>query len=246
MDAGVPISEPVAGAGIGLIKEGDRIIILTDIQGLEDYFGDMDFKIAGTKEAITALQLDVKISGIDIEVLKEALNKAKIARNFIINEMEKVIDKSRSTLSTYAPRIITCPISPDKIGEVIGPGGRVIKKIIKETGTEINIDDVEGKITISSMDENKAKKALEIIKGIITEPEVGEIYQGKVKRITNFGAFVEIMPGKEGLVHVSELSNEFVKNVSDVVKVGDEIKVKLIDIDELGRLNLSKKRAESS
>lgn len=246
MDAGVPISEPIAGAGMGLIKEGDRIIILTDIQGLEDYLGDMDLKIAGTKEAITALQLDIKISGIDIEVLKEALNKAKIARNFIIDEMEKVIDKSRNTISIYAPRIITYPIPSDKIGKIIGPGGKVIKKIIKETGTEIDIDDVEGKITISCIDENKAKKALEMIKGIIKEPKVGEIYQGEVKRITNFGAFVEIMPGKEGLVHVSELSNKFVKNVSEVVKIGDEIKVKLINIDESGRLNLSKKRAESS
>ncbi len=159
--------------------------------------------------------------------------------------MEKLIDKSRSTLSIYAPRIITYPIPSDKIGKIIGPGGKVIKKIIKETGTEIDIDDVEEKITISCIDENKAKKALEMIKDIIREPKVGEIYQGKVKRITNFGAFVEIMPGKEGLVHVSELSNEFVKNVSDVLKVGDEIKVKLINIDESGRLNLSKKRAMS-
>lgn len=246
MDAGIPISESVAGVGMGLIKEGNKTIILTDIQGLEDYLGDMDFKIAGTKEAITALQLDIKISGIDIEVLKEAFNKAKIARNFIIDEMEKVIDKSRITLSTYAPRIITYPIPLDKIGEIIGPGGRVIKKIIKETGTEIDIDDAEGKVTISCMDENKAKEALEIIKGIIEDPEVGKIYLGEVKRITNFGAFVEIMPGKEGLVHVSELSNKFVKNVSDVLKVGDRIKVKLINIDESGRLNLSKKRAESS
>jgi len=244
MDAGVPISEPVAGVGMGLIKEGDKIIILTDIQGLEDHLGDMDFKIAGTREAVTALQLDIKISEIDTGILREAFRKAKIARNLIINEMEKVIKRPRSSISNYAPRIITSLVSLDKIGEIIGPGGRVIKKIIKETGVNIDIDDTEGRITISSTDEDKAKRALEMIKGIIKEPKVGEIYLGKVKRITNFGAFVEIMPGKEGLVHISELSNGFVKNVSDVVKVGEEIKVKVINIDESGRLNLSKRKAE--
>ncbi len=241
MDAGVPISEPVAGVGIGLIKEGDKVIILTDIQGLEDHLGDMDFKVAGTKEAITALQLDIKVSGISIKVVEEALYKAKIGRDLILKEMEKVISKPRSELSSYAPRIAILTIPLDKIGAIIGPGGKIIKGIIKETGVEIDIDDLEGKVTISSPDEEGANKALMMVKDLIREPRVGEVYLGKVKRVTDFGAFVEIMPGKEGLVHISQLSDEFVKNVSDAVKVGDEIRVKLIRIDELGRLDLSKK-----
>ena len=241
MDAGVLISEPVAGVGIGLIKEGDKVIILTDIQGLEDHLGDMDFKVAGTKEAITALQLDIKVSGISIKVVEEALYKAKVGRDLILKEMEKVISKPRSELSSYAPRIAILTIPLDKIGDIIGPGGKIIKGIIKETGVEIDIDDLEGKVTISSLDEEGANKALTMIKGLIEEPRVGQVYLGKVKRVTDFGAFVEIMPGKEGLVHISQLSDKFVKNVSDVVKVGDKIRVKLIRIDELGRLDLSKK-----
>ncbi len=241
MDAGVPISEPVGGVGMGLIKEGNKVLILTDIQGLEDHLGDMDFKVAGTKEAITALQLDIKVSGVSIKVVEEALYKAKVARGLILKEMEKVISKPRSKLSSYAPRIATLAIPLDKIGEIIGPGGRIIKGIIKEAGVEIDIDDMEGKVTISSFDEEGANKALMMIKDLIREPQVGEVYLGKVKRVTDFGAFVEIMPRKEGLVHISQLSDKFVKNVSDVVKVGDKIWVKLIGIDELGRLNLSKK-----
>jgi len=241
MDAGIPISEPVAGVGMGLIKEEDKTIVLTDIQGLEDHLGDMDFKIAGTKEAITALQLDIKISRVSIKVLEEALYKARRARALILEKMETVIKKPRSQLSSYAPRITTLSIPSDKIGNLIGPGGKIIKGIIKETGVEIDIDDIEGKVTISSFDEEGAKKALDMVRRIIRDPQVGEIYLGKVKRITDFGAFVEIAPGKEGLVHISQLSNKFVKSVSDVVKVGDEIRVKLIDIDELGRLNLSRK-----
>lgn len=245
MDAGVPISEPVAGVGIGLIKEGDKTIVLTDIQGMEDHLGDMDFKIAGTKEAITALQLDIKISGVNIEILEEALNKAKKARAFILEQMKVVIKESRPQLSDHAPRITTLSIPFDKISNLIGPGGKVIKGIIKETGAQIDIDDVEGKVTVSSLSAEGGEKALAMIKGIIRDPEVGEIYTGKVKRVTDFGAFVEITPGKEGLVHVSQLSDSFIKNVSDVVKVGDQITVKLIGIDELGRLNLSKKEVES-
>jgi len=244
MDAGVPISEPVAGVGVGLIKEDDKVLILTDIQGLEDHLGDMDFKVAGTKEAITALQLDIKVSGVSIKVVEEALYKAKVARGLILKEMEKVISKPRSKLSSYAPRIATLAIPLDKIGEIIGPGGRIIKGIIKEAGVEIDIDDMEGKVTISSFDEEGANKALMMIKDLIREPQVGEVYLGKVKRVTDFGAFVEIMPRKEGLVHISQLSDKFVKNVSDVVKVGDKIWVKLIGIDELGRLNLSRKGVE--
>ncbi len=245
MDAGVPISEPVAGVGIGLIKEGDEVIVLTDIQGMEDHLGDMDFKIAGTKEAITALQLDIKISGVNIEILKEALNKAKKARAFILEQMKMVIKESRPQLSDHAPRITTLSIPFDKISNLIGPGGKVIKGIIKETGAQIDIDDVEGKVTVSSLSAEGGEKALAMIKGIIRDPKVGEIYTGKVKRITDFGAFVEITPGKDGLVHVSQLSDGFVKNVSDVVKVGDQITVKLIGIDELGRLSLSKKEVKS-
>jgi polyribonucleotide nucleotidyltransferase len=244
MDAGVPTSEPVAGVGIGLVKEGDRTFILTDIQGLEDRFGDMDFKVAGTRSGITALQLDVKISGLSLEILKEALEKAKEGRNFILGEMEKTIKSPRDELSQYAPHITILDLPQDKIGDVIGPGGRVIKGIIKETGAEVDIDDMEGKVTISSADDESTKKAVGMIKGIIEDPEVGKVYLGKVKRVTDFGAFVEILPGKEGLVHVSELSDRFVKNVSDVVKVGDEISVKVLNIDELGRLNLSKKKAQ--
>ncbi len=245
MDAGVPISDVVAGVAMGLIKERNKVVILTDIQGIEDHLGDMDFKVAGTREGITALQLDIKISGIDFNIFEEALIKGKKARCFILDEMEKVIGKPREKLSTYAPRIATVPISLDKVGEIIGPGGRVIKRIIQETGAEIDIDDVEGKVTISSDNESATQKALEIIKGIISGPKVGQIYSGKVKRVTEFGAFVEIFPGKEGLVHVSELSDKFVKNVSDVVRVGDEILVKLIEIDDLGRLNLSKRKVRN-
>ncbi len=241
MDAGVPISEPVAGVGMGLIKEDDKVVILTDIQGLEDHLGDMDFKVAGTKEAITALQLDISISGVSIKVVGEALHKATVSRGLILKKMEEVISEPRSKLSSYAPRIATLIIPLDKIGDIIGPGGKIIKGIIKETGAEIDIDDLAGKVTISSSNEEGANKALTMVKDLIREPQVGEVYLGKVKRVTDFGAFVEIMPGKEGLVHVSQLSDKFVKNVSDVVKVGDKIRVKLIDIDELGRLNLSKK-----
>ncbi len=241
MDAGVPISDPVAGVGIGLIREGDKTVILTDIQGLEDYLGDMDFKICGTRDAVTALQLDMKVSGLSIEVLEEALSRAKKARVFILDQMEAAIKEPRSQLSIHAPRIVTLPIPADKIGELIGPGGKVIKGITKETGASIDIDDAEGKVTISGSDEEGVRRALDIAKSIIRGPEVGKIYSGKVKRVTDFGAFVEIAPGKEGLVHISRLSDKFVKNVSDVVKVGDEIKVKLTGIDELGRLNLSGK-----
>jgi len=243
MDAGIPISEGVAGVGMGLIKEKNKTIILTDIQGLEDYMGDMDFKVAGTKEAITALQLDIKISGVSFEILEKALVKAKKARTLILQKMTEVIEKPRPKLSSHAPCISILPIPFEKIGELIGPGGKVIKRIIKETGAKIEIDDIEGKVTIASKDEEKTQLALKMINDIIKEPKVGEIYPGKVKRITDFGAFVEIMPGKEGLLHISELSDKYVKNVSDVVKVGDEIRVKVIGIDEWGRINLSKKQA---
>ncbi len=245
MDAGVPISETVAGVGIGLISDQDKFVILTDIEGLEDYLGDMDFKVAGTWDKITALQLDIKISGVSLEIIEEALAKARKARQFIIGEMNRVIERPREFLSPHAPHIVTTAVPQDKIGVIIGPGGRVIKKIIQDTGADIDIDDVEELVTISSMDEESTNRALEIVKSIIQEPKVGDIYSGTVKKVTDFGAFVEIAPGREGLVHVSELSEHFVKNVSDVIKVGDKIRVKLINVDDLGRLSLSKRKAES-
>ncbi len=241
MDAGVPISEAVAGVGMGLISENDKNIILTDIQGIEDHLGDMDFKIAGTKNGITALQLDIKIEKVEFNILEEALKKAKIARMLILEKMNKVIAKPRKSISKYAPRIVTLSVPTEKIGEIIGPGGRMIKKIIQETGVKIDIEDTVGKVTISSMDEESAKKAAKMIKDIVGI-RVGEVYLGKVKRITDFGAFVEIFPGKEGLVHISELSDKYVKKVADVIKPGDEILVKIINIDQMGRINLSKKR----
>lgn len=244
MDAGVPISKAVAGVGIGLISENGKNVILTDIQGIEDHLGDMDFKIAGTKDGVTAIQLDIKNEGVDFDILREALAKAKMAREIVLDKMSKTIAKPRETLSKHAPRITTFFVPRDKIGEIIGPGGRTIKKIIQEVGVQIDIDDVEGRVIISSMSEEATKKATKIIKEIVRELKVGQIYLGKVKRVTDFGAFVEISPGKEGLVHISELSDKYVKNVSDVVHPGDEILVKLIGIDELGRLNLSKKRVD--
>jgi len=244
MDAGVPISETVAGVAIGLIKEKGENILLTDILGIEDHLGDMDFKIAGTKDGITAMQLDIKTDKVDFEILAKALEKAKAARKIILEKMAQTIKEPRKTLPTNAPRISTITIPMEKISEVIGPGGRVIKKIIQKTGAKIDIDDTTGKVMVSSMNEESTNAALNMIKEIIEEPKIGNVYVGKVKRITNFGAFVEISPGKEGLVHISELSDKYVKNVSEVVSPGDEIMVKLIGIDELGRLTFSKKRVD--
>jgi len=243
MDAGVPIKKAVAGIAIGLVKEGDDFVILTDIAGLEDHFGDMDFKVAGTTDGITALQVDIKLkTGITMEIIKQATAAAKIARTGILEKMEQAIADPRESLSQHAPRIETLKISVDKIKDVIGPGGKVIKKIIADTGVSINVDD-DGTINVASSDGDALNAALEIIAKITEEPEVGKIYDAKVMRIMNFGAFCEILPGKEGLCHVSELSDEFVKNVEDVIKLGDQIKVKLVEIDDQGRLNLSRKKA---
>ncbi|MBC7189137.1 polyribonucleotide nucleotidyltransferase [Candidatus Aerophobetes bacterium] len=244
MDAGVPISEAVAGVAMGLVKENGKAIILTDIQGIEDHCGDMDFKIAGTKDGITALQLDIKTDKVGFDILTTALEKAKIARKFILEKMCQVIEKPRESLSKHAPRIATLTVPLEKIADIIGPGGRVIKKIIQETGARIDIDDTEGKVTVSSMSEDSTNRALKMIRDIVKGFKVGKIYLGKVKRITNFGAFVEISPGKEGLVHISELSDKYVKDVSEIVRPGDEILVKIIGIDELGRITLSKKKAD--
>ena len=245
MDAGVPIKEAVAGIALGLVKEGDKKVILTDIAGLEDHFGDMDFKVAGTKNGVTAVQLDLKIDGIDLDLLRQCLSQSKEGRLFILDKMNAVITQPRQELSSYAPRIEVLKINTEKIGGLIGPGGKIIKGIIAATGASIDIKD-DGTVLVGSTDSAKSEQAIRMIKAITEDIEVGRIYIGKVKRITNFGAFCEIAPGKDGLVHVSELAEKFVKNVDEVVKIGDEFKVKVIGVDELGRINLSKKQAEQS
>jgi polyribonucleotide nucleotidyltransferase len=240
MDAGVPIKAPVAGIAMGLIKEENSISILSDIQGLEDHNGDMDFKVAGTKEGITAIQMDIKINGIDEMILKEALEQARKGRLFILNKMAEAISEPRAEMSKYAPRMLSMQLPNEKIGEVIGPGGKMINKIIEETGVKIDIMD-DGKTYISSPDLENAQKAQQMIEAIIKDVEVGEIYEGKVTRIMEIGAFVELLPGKEGMVHISKLSYDHVKSVTDVVNVGDIVKVKVTEIDSRGRINLSMK-----
>jgi len=244
MDAGVPIKEAVGGVALGLVKEGNKAIILTDIAGLEDHFGDMDFKVAGTRAGVTAVQLDLKIDGISLDLLKECLAQSKEGRLFILDKMSAALTAPREELSSFAPRIDVLKINTEKIGELIGPGGKTIKAIIAATGASIDIKD-DGTVLVGSIDAAKSDAAIKMIKAITNDVEVGKIYFGKVKRIMQFGAFVEIAPRKEGLVHVSELSNTFVKKIDDLVKVGDEFKVKVIGIDELGRINLSKKQAET-
>lgn len=244
MDAGVPIKDPVAGISIGLMTEGDKALLLTDIMGTEDHFGDMDYKVAGTRKGVTAIQLDLKINKISLELLKKGIEQAKEARMIILDKMHAAIATPRAEISEYAPKVFICNIPVSKIGEVIGPGGKMIKRIIEDTGaTSIDIEE-DGKVLVSSTDREAGEKAINFIKGMTEEAQIGKIYNATVKRIMNFGAFCEILPGKEGLVHVSELSNTFVKDVNSVVKVGDEFKVKVIEIDELKRINLSKKQAE--
>lgn len=242
MDAGVPLKSPVSGVAMGLIKHENTTTILTDIQGMEDFLGDMDFKVAGTQKGITAIQMDIKIAGIDEEILKSALTKAKEARMFILNKMLSTIAEPRPELSPLAPRIFTLTIDPDKIRDVIGPGGKVINKIIADTGAKIDIED-DGRIYIAAPEEVSGRKAKEIIERITQDVEVGKIYMGKVMRIMNFGAFAEILPGKEGLIHISKLSKERVRKVEDVVNIGDELLVKVTEIDKQGRINLSHKDA---
>jgi len=244
MDAGVPIKAPVAGISVGLIDEGDSFMTMLDIQGLEDFHGDMDFKVAGTKDGITAIQMDLKIDGLTPAIIREAFAKTKAARIKIIDEvLLKAIETPRAELSEYAPRVETMYIDPEKIRDVIGSGGKTIQKIIADTGVKIDIDD-DGRVLIMSVDGPSLQMAKDIITGIVKEPEPGEIYVGTVTRLMQFGAFVEILPGKEGLVHISKLAQERVEKVEDVVNVGDEIKVKVIEIDDKGRINLSKKDAE--
>ncbi len=242
MDAGVPIKAPVAGIAMGLIKEKDRTVILSDILGLEDHLGDMDFKVTGTRQGVTALQMDIKIAGINKEILTEALQQAKEGRLYILGKMLETIPAPRPELSVHAPRILTMTIKKEKIGEVIGPGGKNIRGIIEKTGVKIDIDD-SGLIVIASVDSEAARQAMEIIQRMTEEAEVGKIYLGKVKKIMEFGAFVEILPNTDGLVHISQLDDQRVKNVSDVVSEGDEIMVKVLEIDRQGKIRLSRKDA---
>ncbi|MDD9270336.1 polyribonucleotide nucleotidyltransferase [Paenibacillus sp. GCM10023248] len=245
MDAGVPIKAPVAGIAMGLIKDGDHFSILSDIQGMEDHLGDMDFKVAGTSAGITALQMDIKIDGIDRSILQQSLQQAKEGRMHILGKMVDRIAEPKKQLSEYAPKILTMNINPDKIRDVIGAGGKIINKIIEETGVKIDIEQ-DGRVFIASSNQAMNEKARSIIEGIVREVVVGETYLGTVKRVEKFGAFVEILPGKEGLVHISQISTERVAKVEDVVNVGDQITVKVTEIDQQGRINLSRKATLTS
>lgn len=243
MDAGVPIKAPVAGISCGLVTEGERWLTMVDIQGLEDFFGDMDFKVAGTHEGITAIQMDLKIDGLTPEMIKEALQKTHKARIYILDKvMLKAIDKPRAELSKYAPKMLTINIDVEKIKDVIGSGGKVVQKICAECDVKVDIEE-DGSVFISGTDIDNCKKALNIIKSIVTEPEVGALYKGKVTRLMDFGAFIEISPGREGLCHISQLDRKRTEKVADVVNVGDEVLVKVTEIDDKGRINLSRKAA---
>jgi len=242
MDAGVPIKAPVAGAAMGLITDGEDFVVLTDILGKEDFFGDMDFKVTGTEDGVTALQMDIKVKGISEDIIRQGLQKAYTARMTILDKMTEVISGAREDVSDFAPRITTIKINPEKIRDIIGKGGATIRKIQEETGTEINVED-DGSVEIAAVDQTKAAKAIEWIESITKEVEVGGLYLGKVTRIMGFGAFVEILPGKEGLVRIGELADYHVPTVEDVVQVGDEIMVVVIEIDRQGRVNLSRKAA---
>ena len=244
MDAGVPIKGPVAGIAMGLVKEGEKFTVLTDILGDEDHLGDMDFKVAGTKDGINALQMDIKIDGITKEIMEIALEQAQTASLHILDEMNKVISESRDDISDFAPRYVTMKINPDKIREVIGKGGETIRGITEQTGAQVDIDDT-GAIKISAVDGAAAEAAKKIIEQITAEAEVGKVYDGKVAKIMEFGAFVTILPGKDGLVHISQISNERVEKVGDHLKEGDEVKVKLLEIDRQGRMRLSMKEVEA-
>lgn len=243
MDAGVPIRAPVAGIAIGLVREDGRHILLSDIEGLEDFNGDMDFKVAGTARGVTAIQLDLKIQGLPYSVIGEALEQAKEARLQVLEKMRQAIAAPRAELSAYAPRIVTVRIDPAKIGEVIGPGGKTIRRIVEETGATIDVED-DGRVFVTSVDKAKAEQALQAIRDIVAEVEIGQVYTGKVTRVIEIGAFVEVLPGKEGMIHISELSWDHVRKVEDVVRVGDIVQVKVIEIDERGRINLSLRRLQ--
>ncbi len=242
MDAGVPIKAPVAGIAMGMIKDGDRVAILSDILGSEDHLGDMDFKVTGTLKGINALQMDIKIGGLSHDLMAKALEQAKEGRLHILGEMDKALQSPREEMSQYAPRIVTITVPKDKIRDVIGPGGKVIREIIDKTGVSIDIND-DGVVSIASTDEDSAKRAVEFVQNLVQEVEIGKTYLGKVKKIVDFGAFVEIFPGTDGLVHISQICDRRIKNVSDEIQEGDEIKVKVIDVDQQGRVKLSRKEA---
>ena len=244
MDAGVPLEKPIAGIAMGLIKEGDKYVILSDILGDEDHLGDMDFKVAGTKDGITSLQMDIKITSITAKIMKEALAQAKEGRLHILKEMAKAIDSPKDSISSYAPTITTLKVHKDKIREVIGKGGAVIREISEKTGAKIEIDD-EGLVSIAAVDSQSGQDAIDWIKGIVEEPEIGKTYEGKVVKIMDFGAFVNFMGSKDGLVHISQLKNERIAKVTDVVSEGDTVKVKVLDIDSRGKVKLSMKEVET-
>ena len=239
-DAGVPLGAPVAGVAMGLIKEGDKYAVLTDILGTEDHLGDMDFKVAGTNDGITSIQMDIKVQGLELRIMKEALAQAREGRLHILGEMAKALPAPRADLSPYAPRIVTMTINPEKIGDLIGPKGKTIRGIQDETGAELTVDD-DGVVMIAAVGGEAMERARQMVQAITAEPVVGEIYEGPVKSTTAFGAFVEIMPGTEGLVHISELQHGRTEKTEDVVKKGDRVRVKLIERDERGRLRLSMK-----
>jgi polyribonucleotide nucleotidyltransferase len=242
MDGGIPIKAPVSGIAMGLVKEGDKIVILSDILGDEDHTGDMDFKVAGTKDGITALQMDIKVHELSKEIMKKALEQAKQGRNHILDKMMEALSKSRDEISPYAPKIISIKINPDKIRDIIGPGGKVIRALQAETNTRIEVDD-SGEVKISALTQEEGDAAVKMIKDIALDPEVGEIYEGKVVKITDFGAFVQVKQGMDGLVHISQLANHHVKKVTDVVKEGDIIKVKVLEVTRDGKIRLSLKDA---
>ncbi|HUR92776.1 MAG TPA: S1 RNA-binding domain-containing protein, partial [Gemmatimonadaceae bacterium] len=239
-DAGAPIRSAVAGVAMGLIKEGDRYAVLTDILGTEDALGDMDFKVAGTEQGITSIQMDIKIEGLDLRIMREALDQAREGRLHILGEMKKALDAPRGDLSPYAPRIVTMNINPEKIGDLIGPKGKIIRGIQEETGAEITVDDT-GLVTIAAVGGESMQRAKEMVEQVTAEPIVGETYEGEVKSTTAFGAFIEIMPGTEGLLHISEIQHGRTERVEDVLKRGDVVKVKLIERDERGKMRLSRK-----
>jgi polyribonucleotide nucleotidyltransferase len=240
LDAGVPIKGNVAGIAMGLITDGNKYAILSDILGDEDHLGDMDFKVAGTKDGITALQMDIKIDSLTFEILEKALAQAKDGRIHILNEMEKTISVARGKISDFAPRIETIHINPEKVREVIGAGGKVIKGIIEQTGVKIDIED-DGRVHVASSDPQKAKKAIQIIMDICAEAEVGKVYRGKVVKVVDFGAFVEVLPNMRGLLHISEIAHERIRQVTDVLNEGDEVEVKVLEVDRSGKIKLSRK-----
>ena len=242
MDAGVPIKAPVAGIAMGLIKEDDEVRVLTDILGDEDHLGDMDFKVAGTREGITALQMDIKISGVTREIMQEALYQAREGRLHILDIMDGTLAETREEVSRHAPRITTIKVRPEKIRDIIGPGGKVIRGIVEATGTKIDVQD-DGTVTVASVDEAGSRRALDMIEGIVAEVEIGRIYKGTVRRVMDFGAFVEILPGTDGLVHISQIADDHVRRVRDVLNEGDELMVKVLDVDRQGKIRLSRKEA---